>query len=169
MKEILKTNLVATLREGGIELEDKAVDKILDALVSHKVIEFKNFKNLNGVSLGETPTAATFLVNGFIVSVYANSKEQKKYWDEYIEEVRENEVCDYEFTYEDFLRSKDLLDEAEETITVTEYTVAVEKVGKLYLSLKKRKDALEKELESINRVLPAIEPIIQKTLNSPTL
>jgi hypothetical protein len=161
MRETLKTNLVNTLTEGGVVLEDKAVDKVLDALIAQKVLEIKKFKNLEGLTLGTTPPVAAFLINGFIVSVYAQSQEQKKYWAEYMEQVRENDVCEYEFTYEEFLRSKDLLDEINETITVNNYFVTVDKAGKIYLSMKKRKETLEGELVQINTALPIIEPVIK--------
>lgn len=162
MRELLKTSLTETLTEGGVTLEDKAVEKVLDALLHHKVLEIKKFKNLEGLTLGTTPPVAAFLINGFIFSVYSHTQEERKYWGKYVEQVRENDVCEYNFTYEDFLRSENLLDELHETTAVTHYNVAVDKIGKLYLSLEKRKETLEEELARIDGALPIIEPIIQE-------
>ena len=66
-----------------------------------------------------------------------------------MEQVCENDVCEYEFTYEEFFAFQRPLDEINETITVNNYFVTVDKAGKIYLSMEEKEETLEGELAQI--------------------
>ena len=167
IKEIMKANLVEKMVENGVEMEDKAVEQVLQTLANQKVLEVKKFKNLEGFCPGcEDGCFASFIVNGFILFVHKSTQTMSKYWEEYRQHLKDNDLYDYEFSYEAYLTEKDLADELEATVEVNRYDVGIEKVGKLYISMKKRQETISQELANLNQAIPVLEEAVKDVLPS---
>lgn len=157
VKEVIENQL----NEVGVELEENVKTAVFDFMVSNRILTVKRIVDLGEFVhyRTERQPKKTLILNEFLVYVYSDEIQVRYYDNDYEVHLEENDLYEDEFSYQEFLDSRSLVDNG---TTQERHFLEVHRVGDVLFGAVKSKKHLEEELQLANDTLDKIKPVVNE-------